>query len=60
MWSFSVRHRSQVLLPGLYEGAFDRISHFISGVGPSFCSQMYVDRVVLYLLLADLKDAVWL
>ena len=45
MCSFSVRHRSQLRLPFLYEGAFARISHFRLGSGPKSLSHTWWESV---------------
>ena len=58
--NFSDKHRSQYFPPFLYSFARDRIVQVRSGFGPRFSSQMCLERVVAYLSVSVLKDALWL
>ena len=54
---FSVKHKSQLLLPALYVLHLLRISHWLLMLLLlSFCSQMYVESAVLFLYFSFLKS----
>ena len=59
IWTFSVRQRSQYLLPLSYILHFWSMSHLIVGSGPSFSRQTNWERAVWCFIFSFLKEALW-
>ena len=59
IWTFSVRQRSQYLLPLSYILHFWSMSHLIIGSGPSFSRQTNWERAVWCFIFSFLKEALY-